>query len=448
MTKEEEIRARVRMFVDQHRLLTTGEKVLAALSGGADSVYLLRWLVGEGYDVVAAHCNFQLRGAESVRDEEFVKGLTSRLGVELRVAKFDTTEYAHTHGISIEMAARDLRYDYFNQLCDKLGIGHIAVAHHRDDSIETTLLNMVRGTGILGMTGIRPHNGRVVRPLLCVSHGEIVGALTEMGQDFVVDSTNLAPDYSRNKVRLEVMPLLRSINAGADSNILTTIENLSEANKVYSAAIRQMWDDCTETISNTDSETPDIENHDTLYINIEKLADTPSPISVLHHGLSHLGFNRATMAGMLACRQVGTEFASPTHRAIIDRKHIIVAPWPKSQADEAVLLSEFPSIAVERIPAGALEINRSPRYAYIDAATLHGNLTVRRPKSGDRFKPFGMKGSKLLSDFLTDQKLSVIEKENQLVVCDDRDIVWVVGRRSSDKHKVTAATRDVIVLKI
>lgn len=455
MTKEEEIRARVRMFVEQHRLLTTGEKVLAALSGGADSVYLLRWLVGEGYDVVAAHCNFQLRGAESVRDEEFVKGLTSRLGVELRVVKFDTTEYAHTHGISIEMAARDLRYDYFNQLCDELGIGHIAVAHHRDDSIETALLNMVRGTGIQGMTGIRPHNGRVVRPLLCVSHGEIVGALTEMGQDFVVDSTNLAPDYSRNKVRLEVMPLLRSINAGADSNILTTIENLSEANKVYSAAIQQMWDECTETISNTDQEAPDIENHDTLYINhdtlyinIEKLADTPSPISVLHHGLSRLGFNRATMTGMLACRQVGTEFASPTHRAIIDRKHIIVAPWPKSHADEAVLLSEFPSIAVERIPAGALEINRSPRYAYIDAATLHGNLTVRRPKSGDRFKPFGMKGSKLLSDFLTDQKLSVIEKENQLVVCDDRDIVWVVGRRSSDKHKVTAATRDVIVLKI
>ena len=229
--------SRVEAFVAENRLLHPQDRVLVALSGGADSVGLLLMLRELGYTVESAHCNFHLRGAESQRDEEFVRRLCQRLDIPLHVREFDTTAYAHSQGMSIEMAARELRYGWFDQLCQERGISNVATAHHADDNVETLLLNLVRGTGLQGLCGIPPRNGRVVRPLLSVWRNDIVRYLEQKGQDYVTDSTNLQTDFTRNKIRLEVLPLLRQLNPAADANLQRCIENLAEVQKVYRASV-------------------------------------------------------------------------------------------------------------------------------------------------------------------------------------------------------------------
>ena len=227
---------RVRNFIGNNRLLTKEGLLLVALSGGADSVTLLRVLLALGYRVEAVHCNFRLRGDESDRDEQFVKNLCQMHSVPLHLIHFDTAEYASLHQVSIEMAARELRYCYFDQLRQDIDAETVCVAHHRDDAVETFLMNLLRGAGIHGLTGIRPRNGHIVRPLLCVSRQEILQYLDSIGQDYATDSTNLQPDVLRNKLRLQLIPLLEQLSPGASDNIARSATYLSEAEKVYNAS--------------------------------------------------------------------------------------------------------------------------------------------------------------------------------------------------------------------
>ena len=236
MSNVDSLVGRVEAFIKKESLISKKGLHLVALSGGADSVALLRILLDLGYDIEAAHCNFHLRGEESNRDELFVKNLCQRLDIKLHLIHFDTTEYAALHQVSIEMAARDLRYGYFSQLLKDIGASTVCVAHHRDDAVETLLMNLLRGSGIHGLTGIRPHNGHIVRPLLCVSRQEIEDYLRSIGQDNVTDSTNLQPDVLRNKVRLQLLPLLEQLNPGASDNIARSAYYISEAEKVYNSA--------------------------------------------------------------------------------------------------------------------------------------------------------------------------------------------------------------------
>lgn len=229
---------KVSQFIEEKHLLGSGDKVLVALSGGADSVALLRVLLRLGYVCEAAHCNFHLRGEESVRDERFVRALAESLGVPLHVIHFDTNAYAASHNVSVEMAARELRYDWFAKLRQECGAKVVAVAHHRDDSVETFLLNLVRGTGINGLQGIRPVNGEVVRPLLCVSRAEILDYLSSLGQDYVTDSTNLQDEFVRNKLRLNVIPMLETINPSVSDTIAETARRLADVAQVYQEAIQ------------------------------------------------------------------------------------------------------------------------------------------------------------------------------------------------------------------
>ena len=229
--------SKVKRYIKKYNLLNSNDLHIVALSGGADSVALLLLLKEHGFNVHAAHCNFHLRGDESDRDEAFCEELCQQLGVELHRAHFDTREYAELHKVSIEMAARELRYKWFEQLRQDIGAAGICVAHHRDDSVETVLLNLVRGTGLRGLTGIQPRNGSILRPLLCVSRAEIEAFLAEKGQKYVTDSTNLEADVQRNVVRLEVFPLLRKLNPAVAENIQRTTENLAEAQQVLNVAI-------------------------------------------------------------------------------------------------------------------------------------------------------------------------------------------------------------------
>ena len=430
---------KVRNFIDTHHLLSEGARVVVGLSGGPDSVCLARMLDDLGFEVVAVHCNFHLRGEESMRDEEFVKNLCQQMNWQLHRADFDTAVYAKSQKISIEMSARELRYERFRQIMQETKAEAIAVGHHQDDNVETMLLNLVRGTGIRGLCGMQPKNEAIIRPLLCLTREEILAYLQDIGQEYVTDHTNLEDEYARNKVRLDVLPLLEQINQGATKNLASTMENLDEVMKVYQEAMKDAVSQCAEHKDNGE-----------IFISIETLKRLPSPISVLHEVLSPLEFNKAQMKQMLASlNESGKLFVAEGRRVLIDRQHLIV------EAEHYPM----PHISIELIPIEDLTIQKDPRYAYLDADKLHTNYQLstlnpqlstfnshlRTPKEGDTFAPFGMVGKrKLLSDFLTDLKLNLFEKERQPLLMDGEEIAWVVGKRSSELYRVDSQTKRVI----
>ena len=290
------IRDRIRKFIDEHGMTVQGERVAVALSGGADSVCLLLMLKALGYDIVAVHCNFHLRGEESMRDEDFVAALCERMGVKLRRTDFDTLEYARDKGMSIELAARELRYGFFAKVMEEEGCGCLAVGHHKDDNAETFLLNCVRKTGIRGLSGIKPvsvnqYGCRVVRPLLCVDRQDITDYLNEQGEGWVTDSTNLKDDVARNKVRLDVMPVLKDINRGVVDNLCDTMENAAELTKIYEDWVEREKQRCSKW-----------EDEHTLCIYREKVAGSASPVSVMHELLSPMGFNDTQVRNLLTAK--------------------------------------------------------------------------------------------------------------------------------------------------
>lgn len=431
----------VKRFIDQKSLLNKDSHVLVALSGGADSVCLLLLLAKLQYKVTAVHCNFRLRGEESLRDENFVRDLCLKNGIKLYVRSFDTHQYAVQNKISIEMAARDLRYAYFEQLRNEIGADAIAVAHHRDDSVETFIMNAVRGTGIRGLGSIQPRNGYVIRPFLCVSHDEILCELQDYGQQYVTDSTNYETVYTRNKVRLDIVPLLRSLNSSASENIFTTIMNMQETLKIYNSFIEEMKRKCVS------------EENDACIVSMTQIRACISPISVLYEILSEKGFNRNQVCEMLDITDSGRTFISSrddtdnhVNIALIDRNRIIIRR--KSSDDfEIVGLSDYPNIKVSVVDVSDVEINSNPRFAYIDEDKVKGHLFVRKVEPGDKFRPFGMKGFKLVNDLLTDMKVDVFQKQQQLILCDEQSVVWVVGRRSSEDYRIDSSTRKVLVLE-
>ncbi len=434
---------RISDFIAANNLLTPGAKVVAGVSGGADSTALLVILTRLGYHVHAVHCNFHLRGAESDRDQQFVTDLCAKLGVELEVCNYDTESYARQHGISIEMAARDLRYADFNRIMQEQGASAICIAHHRDDSVETVLLNLIRGTGLRGLTGIKPVNGNIIRPLLCVSRAQIEQWLSEIGQPYVTDSTNLETDYTRNKIRNQLLPLMRTVNPDVDNAISTTAQHLQQAYTVYNDAL--------------DKARAQVLNGST--ISIPELKRLPSPQAFLFELLSPLGFNSAQINDVWASvdSQPGTRFLSATHQIIKDRDNFTISPV--SEVDStymtvsltpgtAVTLPDGRRLRVSSAPAGT-PISHDPSIATFDAAQLtDSTVTIRRWHEGDRFVPFGMKGSKLVSDLLTDCKVSPACRENQLVATMGNDIIWVLGIRSSNRHRVSSRTATQLILTL
>lgn len=303
---------KIAQYIHQEKLFTREDKILVTLSGGADSVALLRLLLDMGYTCEAAHCNFHLRGDESVRDEMFVRELCLQLEVPLYVQHFQTTEEAEKRHISIEMAARELRYAWFEQLRLQQGADVIAVAHHKDDSVETLLLNLIRGTGINGLLGIRPKNGNIVRPLLCLDRKEITEYLQEIGQSYVTDSTNLQDEYTRNKIRLSLLPLMQEINPSIKESLLRTSEHLNDAALLYKKGIE-------EGKQKVQTEQG---------ILISALLREPAPETLLFEILSPLGFNSAQIKDIFTSLngQPGKIFLSGEWRVIKDRELLLIEP--------------------------------------------------------------------------------------------------------------------------
>ena len=336
------------------------------------------------------------------------------------------------------MAARDLRYRYFEQLRQDIGAGEVCVAHHQDDAVETLLLNLIRGTGIHGLTGIRPRNGHVVRPLLCVSRMEIVSFLDTAGQDYVTDSSNLVPDVVRNKLRLQVIPLLKQINPAASENIAGTAARMGEAELVFNRSVQTAISELF-----VDGK-----------VDIASLLRQPSPQYLIHELLTPFAFTPAqTMQVFEALNgPSGRLFQSPTHELVIDRERLVIekrsAPVPPLVIPETgtyhygdVLKFCFEVVA-------DTTVSRTADLATVDADKADFPLTVRLVQAGDRFHPFGMKGSRLVSDYLTDRKRNLLEKRRQLVVTDGSNrIIWLVGERTDQRFAVDGQTRRVLRIK-
>ena len=422
------------------------KKYLVAISGGADSVCLLLKMIDEGRSVEAVHCNFHLRGDESDRDEAFVVSLCQRLGVPLHRVHFDTKEYAALHKVSIELAARELRYRYFEQLRQDIGAEAIMVAHHRDDNVETVLMNMVRGTGIRGMAGIRPVNGHILRPLLDMSRADIVAYLARKGETYVTDSTNLEDDATRNKFRHHVIPLLQSLNPKASENIHSTSRHIAEAEKILSWAISRARHDVFLSPS---------------LIDIDNLLSFVSPSYLLNEICRDYGFTPSQCDDMLAAASashVGATFLSSTHIAAIATVggSLCIQFAPKSaQPKEYRLpepgiyrLADGLSLTLEKTDiSDDFRISKSPEVATLDINKVKFPLTLRPIRQGDRFTPFGMKGTKLVSDYLTDIKCSVIDRQRQMVVEDATGmIIWLVGRRTNDKCRIDSSSNAALII--
>ena len=454
---------RVRRFASVHELFVYGGKYIVALSGGADSVsllFVLKHLEHElGIGVEAAHCNFHLRGAESVRDEEFCKQLCERLSVPLHLIHFDTQAYADLHRVSIEMAARDLRYGYFENLRRDIEAHDICVAHHRDDSVETVLLNLVRGTGLRGLRGIQPRNGNIIRPLLSLSREDIVQYLGALGESFVTDSTNLHNDVKRNKIRLDVMPLLRELNPSVSQSIFESSLRVGEALKVFDEAMKLSIADVTAT-SPSHHLTISPPHH--LVISVERLKQQPSPEYTLHEILSSYGFTSAQIEqiyGSLDTCSAGKIIASDSHELAFDRGSLLVQP--RTNVADAVRSMRIPETGTYvfsdslKIKVAAEDCgddyvpSRAADCVCLDASNIKFPLTLRHIEQGDRFVPFGMNGMKLVSDYLTDRKKNVFEKRAQLVVTDAQQrIVWLVGERTDNRFRITPHTQQALRLTI
>ena len=453
--------SKVDAYIKKYKLLNTNDLYLVALSGGADSVALLLLLKEHGFNVHVAHCNFHLRGAESDRDEAFCVELCQGLGVELHRAHFDTRTYADLHKVSIEMAARELRYNWFAQLCKDLGAAGVCVAHHRDDSVETVLLNLIRGTGLRGLTGIKPRSEQVMkvvvlRPLLGVSRAEIEAFLAKRGQKYVTDSTNLETDVLRNKVRLQVLPLLRELNPAVSENIQRTAENLVEAQDVLDVLLDNYKD------SNV--------------LELSELEKYGSSEYIIYEWLKSYGFNGSQVRQIMDAECGGIVSSASGYDVLKDRTRLIVEKTDvtfqahrnvTSKPSKRIIVPEEGTYVLEggavensvfggaaensrvRVRKCAVYVSKDPHVATLDADKVAFPLTIRRVEEGDWMVPYGMTGRKLLSDLMTDLKMNVFEKRRQLVVVDAQGvIVWAVGLRTDERVAVSDQTKEVLEISL
>ena len=414
-----------------------GALSIVALSGGADSVALLLGLLHLGQPLVAAHCNFHLRGEESDADEAFVRQLCEERGVKLYVEHFDTKAYAKQQRISIEMAARELRYDYFEKLRQTLGATSIAVAHHRDDNVETLLLNLVRGSGLKGLCGMRRQNGYIIRPLLELSRTDIENYLHAEGQVFRTDSTNTDTAFKRNKIRHELLPLLRTLNPSVEATLAATMQRLTEAQTIV------------ETAQGTTSSDR---------LPLAELQASATPLTLVFDFLAPYGFSAAQCRQIaLACSErVGAVYASDGFLCVRDREALIVGKTPPvienfelpSDAGE-VVLPNGAKLTLRRMHRAELtDIPKSANVACLDLARIVPPLIVRSPKEGDRFTPYGMKGTQLVSDYLTNRKRNRLEKLSALLLCDAEGPLWLINERPDQRAVITAQTTTVLRIEL
>lgn len=433
-------------FVREQKLFDKNDRVLVALSGGVDSVVLATLMLRSGYTFSVAHCNFHLRGEESNRDERFVRSWAEKNKIKLFVSEFDTYEYMQQKGISLEMAARELRYSMFKNLMTSQGFSLLATAHHADDSAETFFINLLRGTGIAGLHGILPKHDNIVRPLLFATRKDIFDFAKANNIPFVEDSTNEETQFLRNKIRHRLFPLLKDLCPNFDTVIKKDIDRLRETEIVFRSVIERLRADIIEKESNI------------CKINIDRLRKLHPIRILLYELLSEYGFNETDSNNVLASldKESGKQFFSKTHRLLKDRNYLFITPLNADQHQERYLLNESQNMVNEPIhlvletleDLTFVNISKDRNIAMFDKDMLQFPLVLRHWKQGDAFVPFGMRKSKKLSDFFTSEKYSLIEKQQQWLLCSGNDIIWIVGRRTDNRYRISEKTKTILKIEI
>ena len=431
-------------YIDENNLVTHDDRILLTVSGGVDSMVMLSLFVRCGYAVGVAHCNFQLRGAESDEDEVLVREEAARCGVPFYNRRFETAAEMERTGESMEMAARRLRYAWFDELSHAEGYTAVAIAHHADDSIETFFINLLRGTGLRGLTGISTQVGKVVRPLLFASRREILEYAAANHIPYREDSSNRSTKYLRNKIRLGLIPRIREINPKFTSLMCRNLARLTDAQLFINHGIERIRETAVTSSEGIDT------------IHLDRIDPAFPQEFVIYELLnSAYGFKGDVIDAL--CRALGQgasgrRFYARDHVAVPDRGRILVAPIapddeclttvekgaPRSYCGNAVLYYEYCDIDTIK------NFGVPEQIAQVDADRLQFPLTLRRWKEGDWFIPFGMTGRKKVSDFLIDAKVSLPEKQRQFVLLSGEEIVWLVGRRIDDRYRLTSETENVL----
>ena len=424
---------RFRKYITSNHLINKGDRLLVALSGGVDSMVLAELLRREGYDITFAHCNFHLRGAESDGDEQFVREYAERVGVKLLVNQFDTLQFVDNNKVSVEMAARELRYAWFDELLNS-GYDKLALAHHADDQIETFFINLLRGSGIKGLKAMRPCNGKYIRPLLWVSREEIKNFAIENGIKWHDDSTNSDTVYLRNKIRHELMPVFDSIKPEAREKILESVNHLASENQLYREFLK-------EKISQ-------IEIVDGVLHSIPKRhferSQGAEKSQLLFEWIRDFGFSFSQCEAIFASLngEPGKEFYSSEYQLVIEKETIDVFPISIIPNNLKFSFEKY-----EKTPNFKLQTS-NPNIAQLDYDKLKLPLKTRQWQQGDRFHPLGMRGTKLVSDFFNDLNFTTFQKKTtQILVDSDDQIVWIVGYRIDDRFKITDKTKTIYEIK-
>lgn len=431
--------------ISHHNLLTPSSRVIVALSGGADSVALLVALHDLGYDCIAAHCDFHLRGEESERDRRYAESVAAEYASCYREIHFDVDSYKKAHGVSTEMACRDLRYDWFRTLSEEYGGISVAIAHHHDDNIETMLLNMLRGTGITGLTGMRYRNGIFLRPMLDCRRKEIEHFLEERQIRFMTDSTNLISDVKRNKLRNIIIPALRKEFPDAEKGLTTTLNNMRETASLLESLV-------SEVSSRYIKES---------VINIDRvITDSKEAHMLLYEILKQYGFNATHASDIISAQnsptRSGKRFFSSSHVATLSRGKLYIHENKAIGSDLELKIdlsdpATFPEwLEIEHIDRNQFKPDRTGNTLYLDPSALEGNpvFTLRHRRDGDRINPFGMKGSRLISDIFSDAKLNYDRKDATWLLTRNDVILWIVGMRASRHFAVTPDSTAIIALRL
>ena len=426
----------VEEFIFNKSLLTKQDKVLIAVSGGRDSIVLLFVLSQLEYNIEVAHCNYKLRGEESDKDEQFVKNLCTQLKVPFHQKSFDTKILAQEEGVSIQMKARDLRYDWFENLKVNLKIDRIAIAHHLDDQLETILINLTRGTGIKGLRGMKAKRGDIIRPLLCVSRDEINDYLYANHIPFREDSSNASGKYFRNKIRHQIIPVLKEINPSlfkAVSNTTDRLINVEEKwENYYNAWLQALVTKEGRTIISFDAAQKD-------------------SVSFLQQFLRAKGFSYPDIDNLIAAQnsEKGKRFFGQNSWVLITgNKQYELYIQEDKDIKEYYLSDKLPINLKISVVSSPVEINSDLNKVYLNADKVQGKLKLRKWREGDWFVPFGMKGKQKLSDYFINNKFSLKSKEATWLLCDNEKVVWIVGHRSDDRYRVDRSTKNIYIIEI
>ncbi len=429
-------------YIQKENLFYSKDHLLVAVSGGVDSIVLCDLCKEAGFDFSIAHCNFQLRNEESDGDEQFVKAFAEKMNVPFFVKRFDTEKYSADNKVSIQVAARELRYAWFDELISGMPVSFLLTAHHADDDVETMLINFFKGTGINGLKGILPKQQKIVRPLLFASKETILTYAKKQELSFREDSSNSSDKYTRNYFRNQLIPALEKVFPQVKENLFDNVHRFKEVNDIYNAAIQKTKDSLLIRVGGE------------YHISVQKLLRMPALNTVLFEIIGGFNFSPAQSAEVekLLHAESGKYVLSSTHRILRNRKWLIVSAL--SAPDNSIFLLEK-NIHEITFPAGKINIRQhsapqkiepAKNIAQLTAADIRFPLIIRRWKQGDYFYPLGMKKKKKLSRFFIDQKLSLLEKENTWVMESDKRIVWVIGHRIDDRFKITGKTTSVINL--